>query len=188
MSFSLIPSSTLALGISGILLVLVFLYRSLLPKPLPGIPYNKNAATSLLGDIPAMSASIKENGELYSWMTSQCHSLNSPIIQLFIKPLKKPWVVVADARECQDVLGRRGREFDRAKLNWDVVQPILGEHHFPFPSGPKHKAHRALLADLMGVGFLHKVCALAWDDIGGYGMLMNVNRLRRHSCISLHWR
>lgn len=153
-----IPSPTTILGLALTLLALLFLHRALLPKPIPGIPYNKNAATSLLGDIPAMSASLKENGELYAWMTSQCHSLNSPIIQLFIKPLKKPWVVVADARECQDVLGRRGREFDRAKMNWDVVQPILREHHFPFPSGPKQKAHRALLADLMGVEFLHKVC------------------------------
>lgn len=36
------------------IVVLYVAYRAVLPKPLPGIPYNRDAAKSILGDIPEM--------------------------------------------------------------------------------------------------------------------------------------
>jgi hypothetical protein len=33
---------------------LYVLYKALLPKPLPGIPYNRDAAHKLFGDVPEM--------------------------------------------------------------------------------------------------------------------------------------
>jgi len=44
----------------GLVLIIIFtlcfwLYRQLLPKPIPGIPYNKRSAKRILGDIPDVS-------------------------------------------------------------------------------------------------------------------------------------
>lgn len=40
--------------VAALLIPLYFLYLVTLPKPLPGIPYNKNATSTPLGDIPEM--------------------------------------------------------------------------------------------------------------------------------------
>ncbi|KAL6408586.1 cytochrome P450 [Ilyonectria robusta] len=81
------------------------------------------------------------------------------MVQVFVRPFSLPWVIVTDARECEDVLTRRSRDFDRARFTTDVVQPILREHHFSFPSGPQQRAHRSLLSDLMTPAFLNEVAA-----------------------------
>ena len=153
-------SSSTAVVVSIIFAALVLLYRAALPKPLPGIPYHHASARSVLGDIPSMVKWKNETRETFSWMTAQCDALKSPMIQLFVKPFSKPWVIITDARECQDVLVRRSREFDRATFTTDAVQPILREHFFPMPSGPKQRAHKALLADTMTPPFLNEVCIL----------------------------
>lgn len=159
-------SSTNAVVVGLVIVVLVLLYRAALPKLIPGIPYNHGSDKSILGDIPSLSAYQKDKGEVFMWMTLQCQKLNSPIAQVFIRPFSRPWVIVTDARECHDVLLRRSREFDRSTFITDTVQPILGDFHFSFPSGPKQKAHRALISDLMTPGFLHEVCNVA--DHGDY--------------------
>lgn len=161
MSFSFFSFSTAAgLGVTFVLLTL--LYRAALPKPIPGIPYNHASARSILGDIPSMMKWKKDTRETFTWMTEQCKILNAPMVQVFVKPFSLPWVIVTDARECEDVLTRRSKEFDRARFTTDVVQPILREHHFPFPSGPKQRAHRSLLSDLMTPAFLNEVST---DDL-----------------------
>jgi len=136
--------------------ILIILYRAALPKPIPGIPYHYASAKSILGDIPSMIKWKKDTRETFSWMTEQCRLLNAPMVQVFVKPFALPWVIVTDARECQDVLTRRSKEFDRSEFTTNVVMPILREHHFPFPSGPKQRAHRALLSDLMSPAFLNE--------------------------------
>ncbi|KAH7018784.1 cytochrome P450 monooxygenase [Ilyonectria destructans] len=138
MSLSIFSSST-AVVIGVVIVLLTLLYRAALPKPIPGIPYNHASARSILGDVP-----------------KQYKRLNAPIVQVFVRPFSLRWVIVTDARECEDVLTRRSREFDRARFTTDVVQPILREHHFSFPSGPKQRAHRSLLSDLMTPTFLNK--------------------------------
>lgn len=151
-------SSSAVLVVSAILVGLALLYRAALPKPIPGIPYHYASARRVFGDIPSMMKWKKETNETFSWMTAQCKELNSPIVQIFVKPFSKPLVIVTDARECQDVLVRRGKEFDRSQFTIDVVQPIVREHFFAFPSGPKHRAHRLLLSDTMSPHFLNEVC------------------------------
>ena len=51
-------TSTMALVATGALLILYLVYRAALPRPIPGIPYNKNAANKLLGDVPEMVAYV----------------------------------------------------------------------------------------------------------------------------------
>jgi hypothetical protein len=60
------------------LLTLYRLYRALLPKPLPGIPYNKDALNNLLGDMPAMVSHIKKTEEMYDWLGQHNISTNHP--------------------------------------------------------------------------------------------------------------
>jgi hypothetical protein len=159
MTFSTFTSWT-ALVVGILALLLTLLYRAALPKPIPGIPYNHASARSIFGDIPGMMKWKAETRETFTWMTEQCKLLNAPMVQLFVKPFSLPWVIVTDARECLDVLTRRSKEFDRSSFTTDVVLPILREHHFPFPSGPKQRAHRALLSDLMTPAFLNEVCRI----------------------------
>ncbi|KAG7044349.1 cytochrome P450 [Colletotrichum scovillei] len=43
---------------TAVLPILYILYQSILPKPIPGIPYSKHAAKSIFGDIPDMKREL----------------------------------------------------------------------------------------------------------------------------------
>lgn len=47
-----LPWMAVLIPFTAILPLLYVLYQIILPKPIPGIPYNKHAAKSLFGDIP----------------------------------------------------------------------------------------------------------------------------------------
>ncbi|KAK8038815.1 hypothetical protein PG993_007226 [Apiospora rasikravindrae] len=98
----------------GLLLVGLYLgYCAISPKPLPGIPYNRDAAKKLLGDIPEVMRYIMKKKQIFCWLTSLTTRHQSPIVQAFFKPGEWPWVVVTDPYESQDILIRRTKEFDR---------------------------------------------------------------------------
>ena len=107
-------SSTL--GILGGLALIVgyLLFRAALPTPIPGIPYNRKSANRIFGDIPEFLAYQAEtSGTLSQWIAQQATEFESPVFQLILRPIGKPWVVASDFREAQDVLVRRTGEFDR---------------------------------------------------------------------------
>ncbi|KZL64524.1 cytochrome P450 [Colletotrichum tofieldiae] len=139
-----------------IAIALYALYRYLLPKPIPGIPYNPSALKSILGDIPAMIQNC--NGTPLAWMASQSQRYNSPIFQLFVVPFSKPAVVVSDFREAQDILMRR-KEFDRSDMTIDLLSGEIPQFHINLKTGPEWKGHRRLLQDLMTPQFLNRVAA-----------------------------
>jgi hypothetical protein len=85
--------------IIGIGTLLYLLYRFLLPKPIPGIPYDEASIHRLLGDVPDLVAWQKAHQEPWGSMVKKLKDLDSPIIQLFGRVGGKPWVVIADARE-----------------------------------------------------------------------------------------
>ncbi len=58
-------SSTGVALIAGVLLVLYAGYRAVLPKPLPGIPYNKDAASKLFGDVPEMMSYVMRTKRIF---------------------------------------------------------------------------------------------------------------------------
>ncbi|ROT40788.1 cytochrome P450 [Sodiomyces alkalinus F11] len=136
------------------------LYLWLLPKPLPGIPYNSKAARRLLGDAPDMMRSVAQTREVMRWFAEQTQKLDAPLCQVFIRPFSKPWVLLADYREAQDVLLRRTREFDRSSFTADLMAPA-GYFHIRYKTDRKWKAARRWLQDLMTPGFLHTVAAPA---------------------------
>ncbi|KZL78207.1 cytochrome P450 monooxygenase [Colletotrichum tofieldiae] len=149
-------------GTAAVLLLVAYvLYHKLLPKPIPGIPYNKEATKTLLGDIPSIIKAVTKDRTLHKWMLSQVQNHNSPITQIFPRPLSQPWVVLADFRETQDICMRRTKEFDRAPLWVDIFAGALPEGHVHFPTNGKWKAHRRLLQDLMLPAFLNEVAGPA---------------------------
>jgi hypothetical protein len=97
---------------------LYFSYRRLLPKPIPGIPYNKSAARSLLGDVPEMMSYISRTQEIWPWVADQTTKHQSPIVQVWGRPFSKPWVVVSDHREAQDILLRRKSSSPSKPASW----------------------------------------------------------------------
>ncbi|KAL9109832.1 MAG: hypothetical protein Q9227_005535 [Pyrenula ochraceoflavens] len=143
-------------------LALIFsIYRRIMPRPIPGIPYRRSAVWTPLGDVPAMLESIKASGgQLWMWVTAQCEALNSPIVQLWIHPFtSKPVVVICDFREGQDVLMRRTKDFDRSQFFGQVFLPILPYHHISMATTEKMKNQKRLLSDTMGRPFLEDIAA-----------------------------
>lgn len=148
------------LGIFGILLLLsgiFWLYRKALPKPIPGIPHNKSNATRVLGDIPDALKWIFKHNAILSWVVEQCRIHDSPVVQCFMRPFDKPWVVVSDFREAEDIMIRRSREFDRSAFFGDVFINVLGGCQVHMPTGNEWRAHRRLMNDTMSAAFLKGV-------------------------------
>ncbi|KAK7999678.1 hypothetical protein PG990_012278 [Apiospora arundinis] len=124
------------------------LYLWLLPKPIPGIPYNPEAVRLLLGDIPAMIDEVNRTGEIYVWCCKQLNKLDSPICQVFIQPLAKPWVLLADYAETKDILQHRKGDFDTSSFLADGLD-CLGSFHGRFVSGTTFRSNRKLLVRLL---------------------------------------
>ena len=82
-------------------------YRSLLKKPLPGIPYNKEAVGTLFGDVPGLLKYKKEHGSGRAWFLEQIKKHNSALVQIFIKPTSpRPAVILSDV--CLHLQAREG--------------------------------------------------------------------------------
>jgi hypothetical protein len=105
----MIGLSMLALYGAVVLAVGYLLYRAALPKPIPGIPYNEAAAKHILGDAPGLLEAINKTGTMLDWIIDQLVKRNEPVVQLFLRPLGKPFVIISDFRETQDICVRRSR-------------------------------------------------------------------------------
>ncbi|KAK1547697.1 cytochrome P450 [Colletotrichum paranaense] len=70
---------------TAVLPILYILYQIILPKPIPGIPYNKHAAKSIFGDIPDIKR--EPPGNLLIWIAAQSRRHNSPMFQVWLGPL-----------------------------------------------------------------------------------------------------
>ncbi|KAK6079354.1 cytochrome P450 [Seiridium cupressi] len=86
--------------------------------------------------------------------------LRRPIVQVFIKPMALPWVVVTDPLESQDILLRRTKEFDRSGFFGELIGGILPEQHVQFLStDDRFKKNRNLINHLMAPTFITQVSA-----------------------------
>jgi len=143
------------------LLGLYALYRRRLPKPIPGIPYNAAATSSLFGDLPDLVKAINTpESSVGSWMAEQVTKHQSPICQVFINfPSNKPAIIIADGQEAQDILLRRGKEFDRSVFTSEFLGGIIPNHHIRLHTNDQFKAQRRLLQDLMTPSFLRNVAS-----------------------------
>ncbi|KAK3302989.1 cytochrome P450 [Chaetomium strumarium] len=148
--------STLVVGI--VVVGFYWAYRAVLPKPLKGIPYNRNAVDKLFGDVPEMIGYVMRTKRIFCWLTSLTSRHQSPIIQAFVQPMGLPWVVVTDPYESQDILLRRTKEFDRSGFFGDLIGGILPEQHIQFTSNDdRFKKNRNLINHLMAPTFITQV-------------------------------
>ncbi|KAF1845896.1 cytochrome P450 [Cucurbitaria berberidis CBS 394.84] len=151
--------------ITGVLSLAAFLlYKWLLPKPIHGIPCNKEATRSLFGDIPSMLNHLKTHKTFSDWFLSHNTRHKSPIVQIFPNPFGKPVVMISDYRESQDILMRRTKEFDKPDLISDIFFGLSSEQHMVLPTNDAFRAQRKLLQDrseahVMAPGFLNGVAA-----------------------------
>ncbi|KAF9880136.1 cytochrome p450 [Colletotrichum karsti] len=156
----LFPFPKWAIIVLGILATIFLTRRSLLPKPIPGIPFNKNAANVPFGDLPEMMRYVTRHKRIFCWLTSLTVRHRSPVVQAFIRPWSPPWVVITDPQESQDILLRRTREFDRSSFFGDVIVGILPEQHSIMRSADlKFKRARSLINHLMAPTFISQVSA-----------------------------
>jgi hypothetical protein len=154
-----ISPTSLAVATGSLLLVLYLLYSMALPRPIPGIPYNQDAANRVLGDLPGMMAYKNRTYSQRRWFRAQAIKHRSPICQVFTRPFGKPTVVLADFRETQDILLRRGKDFDRSDRSADAFAGLIPDHMVSLKtSDPAFKVHRELLRDLVTPSYLNNVC------------------------------
>ena len=142
---------------SVVVAAVYLLYRWALPKPIPGIPYHKHSAKRLMGDAPDLIKHVQDNDTVFDWMSLQLEQLNSPIVQLFTRPLGTPRVVISDYREGQDILMRRFTEFDRSDIFADMLIGTIPNHSILRQTDAQYKRQSRLLADTMGSKFLHTI-------------------------------
>jgi cytochrome P450 len=153
-------SPTVAVVLSIIIVALYAAHRAILPKPIADIPYNKDAASKLFGDVPEMMGYVMRTKRVFCWLTSLTTRHQSPIIQAFVKPGGLPWVVVTDPHESQDILLRRIKDFDRSEFFGELINGILPEQHIQFIStDARFKDNRKLINHLMAPTFISEISA-----------------------------
>lgn len=151
------PQPALVLVAVCVTATVLLLRWAALPKPIPGIPYNKISATRISGDGPEMKKAAMARRVRF-WMRDQFAIHNSPIIQLFIRPFGKPYVLVSDFRESQDILIRRTKEFDRSIRSIEAFRSLVGNGHIALRSTDhRFMKNKALVRDLMSPPFLNEV-------------------------------
>lgn len=156
---SIKSSISSAHGIAFALVAVIgyILYRAALPHPIHGIPHNKKSARRVLGDIPEMLRWKNELGNAFGYFPWLTQETSSPIVQVFLRPLGRPWVIVVDPRESHDIMTRRYTEFDRSNFFGETMKAMGPEFHAHFPTNREWTLHRRLIGDTMSAGFLHNV-------------------------------
>ncbi|KFA71034.1 hypothetical protein S40288_10433, partial [Stachybotrys chartarum IBT 40288] len=132
------------------------IYRALLPKPFPGVPFHEAASKTIFGDL--LSFKKEGNGNFLDWATRRAISHGAPLCQILI-PLHQPVLILSDYREAQDIFMRQGKIWDRS--DWSIARLGAGlpHHHVNMKTDDSWKSNRRLIQDLMSAPFLQSVAA-----------------------------
>lgn len=79
----------------------------------------------------------KQTKEIWSYIRNLAIELDSPVIQVFMRPLSRPWVIVCDFREAQDIQMHRSQDFDRARILEDIFGALLPNCHVWVSGSPR---------------------------------------------------
>ena len=140
-----------------IVTTLYLLHRLALPRPLPDIPHNTAAARCLLGDLPAISSYLaKGHNTLITYFNDTVISLNAPLVQVFLKPLGAPTLLLSDFNETRRML-MRPTEFDRSPALKNLVMGLVPDHHIHLKTDAAWRAQRQQIQDLMKPSFLNDI-------------------------------
>ena len=148
-----------------VILSIWFVFIRPFHKPIPGIPFNSEAAKMFMGDLPEIQERQKDGASIRPWFLEQAHRHKSAIMQIFLGPFSSPTVLISDFREVNDILMHREADFKRGK-KVDVFRGIL-PHAFPAMETFDHrfKSTRDLVKDVMTLSFLHRVSVYETDYI-----------------------
>ena len=127
------------------------------PRPYPGIPYKEHSAKRLLGDLPDILNTIRTTKDPAKFVFQQCRQLGFPVIQLFARPLSRPFIFVDDVREVEDILAARTKDFDRAATTIALFKPLVPHSSIVKVTNSKWRAQRKLWMDVMHPDFLRRV-------------------------------
>ncbi|KAK2028789.1 cytochrome P450 [Colletotrichum zoysiae] len=148
--------------VAAVCVLMRLVYRSLLPKRLPGIPCNKDSSTRLLGDTSYFMEIRKSGGFWLHFFTDLLSNNKTPIAQFFPGPLSGNNVVIGDYREARDLMTKRNKDLGRGYKNIVTWQGVLPGHIIGMESfHPSYKEASFLTKDLMTPNFLHRVSAPA---------------------------
>lgn len=153
--------------LAGILFVVVLtlwgLYRFarpwlFYPRVLPGLPHNRQNARRLWGDMPDVGAFAAATNCTQSEAVFAVVNQRSPVAQVLTPRLFMPQavVVVDDPREVEDILRRRGREFDRSVMTAAFFAPLLPRASIAQFTTPALKAQKKLWAEAVSPDFVRK--------------------------------
>lgn len=149
-----------AIGLLGIVLVVIWLRRKLRPKPYPGIPYNEESLRRITGDIPNLVPIIEATNEFSNTLfTATTQKLGVPIAQLLFPGIRKPMVIIEDPREIEDILVRRNKEFDKGPMGIDMFAPMFPNATLSQYTTPELRAQKRLWQDVMNPEFLRRAVA-----------------------------
>lgn len=146
--------------------VLYLVYLTILPKPIPGIPYNAASARSVLGDTLAIKSHIAmtDGGTFTTYAVKMMRNYNTPLIQLFPQPLSKPVLILGDYQEAYEIFVRRSREFDRSHNVGNMFLGFIPKNHFLLKTNAAWKAQRRLVLASLNESFLYGVLAPAVQE------------------------
>ncbi|TWU78561.1 hypothetical protein ED733_003365 [Metarhizium rileyi] len=142
-----------------VVVLLVWILHVAYPRPYANIPYNKHSVKRFLGDVPDFVQFVNSGQDPANFGIAQCRKLNSPIIQLFLRPFSRPFIFLDDDREIEDMLASRTKEFDRAPSTVGVFKPFFRHSSILKQTTAAWRAQRRLWADTMSADFLRRVAA-----------------------------
>lgn len=162
--FNAIFAPTPLILLTTVCAAIYLFYLWLLPKPIPGIPYNPEATQSIFGDVPSMLRHLKTSKTISDWILGHHKRHNSPIIQMWSSLFQRQWVVIDDFREAQDILMRRTKEFDKPDVIGDIFWGVTPQFHANHVTNDAWRAQRKSVSDLMTPAFLNAVAAPQLHD------------------------
>ncbi|KAG5927698.1 hypothetical protein E4U42_001938 [Claviceps africana] len=165
---ALLPLSptTWSLLATSVFLFILYGYKKLHARALPGIPYNEKMG--FFGDLPSLLRAQKA-GSIRPWLIGMAKRHESPISQVFMMPFAKPCLIISDYHESYDIMVRRTKEFDRAQLHIDEFSEFTPHHHVAMRStDPRFKANKELVRGLMSPGTLSAVFAPVVHEKAGH--------------------
>ncbi|KAL0944812.1 cytochrome p450 monooxygenase [Colletotrichum truncatum] len=149
-----------ALGIALVVLVFLSCYRLALPKPIPGIPYEKAAANSIFGNMMQVLAFQKTHGRTMLWFAKYSEENAWPLSQVWLRPFSKPMLILTDFAETENILLRKSRHYGRGQSFTDTLDKVVPEFHVTLEKeDPRYNANKGLLRDTMTPSFLQSVSA-----------------------------
>ncbi|KAJ7096189.1 cytochrome P450 [Mycena epipterygia] len=134
------------IGVTSVIILARCFWISL--APLAGVPYSKFSRWNPLGDIPGLvGASTPVD------FFSQHVLKHGAISQVLLGPLGR-LILVADANEIEENLGKKSYNFDKAESVRAAFVGTLREGSVGLPANEKWKLHRRMMAPSMSPAYL----------------------------------